>query len=386
MAYTLLIPTYNRPRELARLLHYLKSAGAAFPILVLDSSAAPAMTQNRDTIRQSTLNIRHQDFPTDLHPFEKFLAGTRMVETPFCSMCADDDFVLLPALQDCIAALSARPEAAAAHGNYFNFIENINGFNLSYVVQRGNRIDDPSPVARTRHMLSNYEVLFYAVFRTADFTRILESIRNFRTTLGAEVWLAGATAAAGCILRIDRFYLGRNTDVSLSPDAWHPHEILCKFPERLSEDLPALQSNLIAALHQAGAIEQEPLLQQMIELLWLRYIGPFLRSDAIDFILDKRLAGDDGKQTLVQFWDTFVASTRSIHPMVPLTGRDGSSYAPEALRDGYSPRDYFVDTVTPQGERRRYNIFFEFLFPDLKPPCRTDLSSLNELLAAAHLY
>lgn len=386
MDYTLLIPTYNRPQDLARLLRYLATAGAAFPIMVLDSSRPDVMAQNRQTVAGSGLSARHIEFAAEIHPFQKFLAGCRKVETAYCSLCADDDFVLLPALKDSVAALTARTDAAAAHGNYFNFSETINGFNLSYVVQSGNRIEDATPAARVRRMLSNYEVLFYAVFRTSHFISALESLGQFQTTLAAEVWLAGATAAAGSVLRVDRFYLGRNTGVSLSPDAWHPHEIMSKFPERLLVDLPRLQDHLVSAMRRAGAQEDEALLRQMVELLWLRYLAPFLRADAVDFILDRRLAGMDGRRTLEEFWDTFVNSTRSIHPMVPLNGRDGQSYAPEAMRDGYSPRDYFHDAVTPQGERRRYNIYFEFLFPDLKPPCRTAQVPLQELLTVANLY
>lgn len=112
-SYTLAVRTYNRAVRLARLLDYLEREKADFPIVVLDSSEEPAREQNGEDIAWSHLSVQRVTYPPDLHPFLKMRDGVKHVGSPYCSICADDDIVLLPGLRACVALLDGRREAVA---------------------------------------------------------------------------------------------------------------------------------------------------------------------------------------------------------------------------------------------------------------------------------
>src|SRR6185369_4369437 len=117
--FSLIVPTYNRCAHLARLLRFLARQKAAFPVLVLDSGAPESRQRNRELAAASGLDVRYAEFDEATPPFEKFWRGAQRVETQFASFCADDDLVLVGALDAIVPHLAARPHCAVAHGWYF---------------------------------------------------------------------------------------------------------------------------------------------------------------------------------------------------------------------------------------------------------------------------
>ncbi len=245
--YTLVIPTYNRAAHLARLLDYLEREKADFPIVVLDSSEEPARAQNGERVARSHLAIRRVTYPSDVHPFLKVRDGAKQVGSPYCSICADDDIVLLPGLRACVALLDGRREAVAAHGLYFNFHES-RFFDLSEVVYRGPSVAAADPLLRLRALFGRYEAPFYAVYRTAVLADIFERVEEMRTTLGRELLTAALTAVAGEILRTTDFYYGRSTAGSFSYDAWHPWQFFTASPQALFDEYRVLRDIVAAAV------------------------------------------------------------------------------------------------------------------------------------------
>ena len=69
------------------------------------------------------LEIHYQAYDESLNPYAKVREGLAHVATEYCSICADDDVVILPAIERCVAELERRSSLALAHGYYFNFIE-----------------------------------------------------------------------------------------------------------------------------------------------------------------------------------------------------------------------------------------------------------------------
>ena len=78
MDHSILIPTYNRPANLRRLLSYFERSGLDLPVLVLDSSTDEQKTENRAVVRKSSLDVAIHEFDSSLHPFEK-----RITRIPF---------------------------------------------------------------------------------------------------------------------------------------------------------------------------------------------------------------------------------------------------------------------------------------------------------------
>ena len=119
--YTLVIPTYNRNRELAALLRYFEKEKASFKIKILDSSEREIKDKNLNIINNLRLNIDYHEYDEDIEPFNKFRDGINKVETAFCQLCADDDIVFIDGIKKSIKYLSKNSDTVVAHGWYFMF-------------------------------------------------------------------------------------------------------------------------------------------------------------------------------------------------------------------------------------------------------------------------
>ena len=211
---------------------YLERSGGNFPILVMDSSKRANQIQNAELLAAGPLDARHILFPESTDPYAKMRDGIGMVETAYCSLCADDDLIIPSGLQYCIQQLEREPEAAVAQGYYFNFNEHAS-FDLSYIVYRGRSINAKLPLSRVRSMFAAYEPVLYGVYRTAIARRVFRDVDKLDTVLARELLTGAITAIAGTCVRIPEFYYGRNTAESLSYAAWHPHQILAAQPATL---------------------------------------------------------------------------------------------------------------------------------------------------------
>ena len=144
--FTLVIPTYNRSQLLAALLRYLEAQNADCPVLVLDSSSPEELAANRERAAASSLDLEFAEFP-DLEPSEKWRQGLRKVRTPFCSLCADDDIVILEGVRHCLVSLRSNLAASVVQGYSFSFVSRPDGdMELNNIVYFRPTIDDPSPL------------------------------------------------------------------------------------------------------------------------------------------------------------------------------------------------------------------------------------------------
>lgn len=385
-AHTLIVPTYNRPQELGRLLSYLDIAGLESDILVLDSSADDGFARNRDAIKRSDLTIKHKRYSSKIDPYSKMKNGLKAVKTPFCSACADDDFVLLPGLRASVRELERHDKAAAVHGLYFNFAEPRKRIDVSYAVQRRQQVDGPNALARLRHFMSDYHVLFYAVQRTDVARRSFQSANRFGTTIGREISSSAIVAAHGEVRRIDTPYLGRSTAESLTYHAWHPHQVLCDKPSILFGDYSALRSELASVV---AAIDSDPkvAIEEFLDIIFLRYLSQFLRGDVLDFILDERSQKNyDGARTTQRLWERFVRSNRRPHPRVALFPDKGYTFAPGIKHPGSAPLDY-LHTAKVKGTRQTMFFYAEFFFgAHSEALCRLSREQTESLMRSIVLY
>ena len=120
--FTLVIPTYNRPKQLQALLTYLAAQQPRCRILILDSSQPEQRHANRQIAELTNFKLEYAEFPSETHPFDKFREGLHKVTTEFCALCADDDLVLLDGVQRCLDALRSNPSASVAQGYSFSFL------------------------------------------------------------------------------------------------------------------------------------------------------------------------------------------------------------------------------------------------------------------------
>lgn len=120
---TLMIPTYNRPSLLERILDYYNLYKVDFNILVGDSSIPANKKLNRNIIQSfPNLNILYLDkFPEKLVSHRKFAKMVNYVKTKYCVFCADDDFIVPNGIKEAVDFLEKNPDYSAAHGSYISF-------------------------------------------------------------------------------------------------------------------------------------------------------------------------------------------------------------------------------------------------------------------------
>ena len=302
--YTLIIPTYNRPTHLLRLLHYIFSFKLSFRILILDSSNGDVQELNGSTISHQIGKAEHIRFDSSIDVVSKFEQGIAMVKTPYCSFCADDDIVFVNSVMECVQFLELNQDYAAAHGYYFDF-QLGKKIVISSVVYWRNVLIDEAPLMRLVALMRNYEAVFYAIYRTEVLRSSFSLVRRVDTILYKELILGVATVLKGKVYRHPQFYYGRSTDASHQYEHWHPHEILAKSPEILLNDYVLYRD---ALLEYWQSINGEPLSQQLhvFDLAHLQYLEKFLQPDILDFIIDRKLAGENGDSITRALWAKWV--------------------------------------------------------------------------------
>ena len=112
---TIVVPTFNRPRELRRLIEFLACAGNQYPVLVLDGGSDESKLANQEMARQHSF-VTYYTYPSDLYLGSRYADGLERVSTPYCVLCGDDDFVVPAGIAVCADFLDEHPSYAAATG------------------------------------------------------------------------------------------------------------------------------------------------------------------------------------------------------------------------------------------------------------------------------
>jgi len=383
--YTLVIPTHSRPKDLNRLLRYLDWKGAKFRILVLDSSAPDTQEVNRALANSFDLNLTFHAFDSALHPYRKFHLGLEMVKTPYCSLCADDDLVMIDGLDICVEFLSANADFSIAHGVYFNFSDRGDVIDLISMAQEGASIVADAPLERLRKFIPNYDVLVYAVARREVIAAAFGKGLNLGSFLLAELLSGALIAIAGKIARLPVFYCSRSTAPSQFYADWHPHQFLAGSARLLFEKYLAYRDILMVELEKAGNTLNAAGTREILDLVHLQYLGPFLRGDILEFISERKMAGMAPRDIVAGIWDRWVDSKRTVHPVKSYHVASGEwdikhlSRAPQP-HDAAPEQiyDYLLESQTRDGAPRVYKIFDEFLFP--APSKRVANSDLRQIV------
>lgn len=169
---TCLVPTYNRPEFLRRLFQFYQKFPLPCSFLVADSSGPGAMAENQSIIQsvRDTLDITFRHFNVDLTT--KCCQALQQIQTPYVVLCADDDYLLPPALQHCVEFLETHPDFSVAQG----IMAIVNRPGKPPYATAGYSIVEDDAIARCRKMFRFNFTTFYGVNRTANLRE------NFRIT------------------------------------------------------------------------------------------------------------------------------------------------------------------------------------------------------------
>jgi glycosyltransferase domain-containing protein len=234
--HTLLIPTFNRPALLARLLRYYRARDGGLSILVLDSSKPGIAQENAGAVSAYGGRATHVTFPESEPPASKLMRGLQLVESRYVSFCADDDLVFEEGLEEAVAFLRDHADYVCAHGLYLNFRQEGRDVHVSREYgSMGIEADDPG--ARIFRLLQKYESMYYGLFRTADLREIFAAASKIPTLVFQELFQSVATLIRGKTRRFPRFYVARQdcAPAQLNRDKWQTHYWFSEHPGEVLE-------------------------------------------------------------------------------------------------------------------------------------------------------
>ena len=216
----MIIPTFNRPKQLKALLHHLRRQGADFLVIVLDSSASEHIRFNETNIRYCGLSVEHRVMPVGTEPRRKFEFAFYAAKTTYASLCPDDDVVFVGAIRASVAALAADSRAVTCDGRYLSF--GRGGVQVEYDAPA----IDGSPLERIWKRLARYEPSVYAVWRRTVACGAFSSALRFESDMFWEVFLGLYPLIHGRHLRLPVDYMARATGPLMEDmprQRWHPY-------------------------------------------------------------------------------------------------------------------------------------------------------------------
>jgi glycosyltransferase domain-containing protein len=179
MNCTVIIPTYNRPPHLTRILDYYHKYGTGLAVIVADSGSPENRKRNAEIIKSFCgISILHLDgYDSSIDPWHKFLDALQHVNTECCLLCADDDFVTPRGIQEAADFLDQNPDFVSAYGNniWFSFKYGPDGkpeFTYKYFESLPYIQFEAKDRLLHKATDSSHVTTYYAVYRT-NFMRIL---------------------------------------------------------------------------------------------------------------------------------------------------------------------------------------------------------------------
>ena len=391
--FTLLIPTYNRTSQLARLLEYLARQSADFPILVLDSGSDESKRANSSLADRIDLDVRFVSYDSSAMPWEKFWSGCQEVKTEFCSICADDDVVVLDALPPLLEFLRARPDYSAAHGWYFSFYDNVH-FGITSIVYSRPSFDQDEPLLRLRETMNGYEAVTYGLYRTDVAREVLREVQRVQSLLGRELLAGALTAVAGKVARLPLLYYGRSLGSSEPYQHWHPVEFMISSPEELVADYGRYRAILLRAFGKYGTDQTTPTeLLRLIDLIHLKYLSEYISPEVMNYLVSALMKDVEGGEIMRGYWPRLAAagSQPSNSRLARLVRAARARVVPgtrmhELVRRVRLAGDRTVSTTTTSGRRREYRLYKEFLASLSQPHAELQANTIDRLVQTLNAY
>ncbi len=223
---TVLIPAHNRQNRLKRLVEYYSSAG--IPIIIADSS-----DEEWEEANNLPSNVLYR-YCCRMHLVDKVISVTGFIETPYVVMCADDDFITLKGISDCVKALKSAPaDVNSAQGNYYRYfpMDNLR-LEKIYTQMKGNSIVDDTSLKRVWHLADCYYQFYYAVYRRDFFIEAyMACLHNgeklFQNLCIVELFLSFYSIIRGKHIVVDTNYAFREY-IPDSAGTWVPNLYVVK--------------------------------------------------------------------------------------------------------------------------------------------------------------
>lgn len=294
MNLSLIVPTFDRPEWISRLLRFLAPSKKQFKLVLLDSSTSDIVEQNRACAQSLGIDLTHRVYPREKPFKEKLLDGLRLIDTEYCVFCADDDLIIPEALRKSVQFLEQNSDYSGAHGLYFAY----SGENGQYFVddilysQRG--LDQDGSLARLACLFEDYQSNFYGVFRTGAQRHAFEAAVSQTSSLYFELMQSAHTAIQGKVARLPIIYAGRSRSESAGTrEHWHPVDWIALDAQSYLNGYRDYLEALLGALFPGdpGSNNRDRQhAKQTLDLIHLRYSLDSIRSAGLRAAIDAQLA------------------------------------------------------------------------------------------------
>lgn len=214
---TLIIPTYNRPDFLKRILNYYNQSNIVAEIIVADSSNPTNKILNKKIVQSfPKLNILYLNkFSPVLVSHHKFAKMVEFVKTKYCVFCADDDFIMPNGIKQSVNFLEKNPDYSAAHGTYISFyiyksLTGIKEFWWKYIYPYKSITSSDASERTKLHPTDCFQVI-WAVRRTHTVKTCYKELLRSKVNpyLFGELLPDILTVILGKTKRLDVFYAAR---------------------------------------------------------------------------------------------------------------------------------------------------------------------------------
>jgi glycosyltransferase domain-containing protein len=276
---TVLIPTYNRPEQLARTVRFLQRHPAPFPIIIADGSDDEQASRNRHC-RDLGNNILY--FHAPLEPpedtwknyFRRTEKALDQINTPYAAFCADDDLLIPESAIESAAFLQDNPQYVACHGHYLQFEYTTDKIRIPNFEYQGPSIDADEVAGRLIQLFSRYEAPFYAVYRTAAMRVLMGRFQEPVPPLWPEIYHSTGAVIAGKIHRSETIYCLRNIG---NPPHYRSGSTFRDFGQWVAADLDGFLAHYVK--YRACVLEwvtpeaDRGTVQRALDMAFITYIG-----------------------------------------------------------------------------------------------------------------
>lgn len=279
---TILIPTYNRPKDLKKLIHYIANNFSLSDVhlLVLDGSNGENEIQNKKIC--DAANVEYKGYGKQLTYVERISSGLKQVKTETVAILGDDDILDPNGFTDCVKFLHNNNDYAVAHGKYIGFNYTPNGIssNETYTSQS---IENDSPLERLFLFLSAYTApTFYAVNRTSllakSFEELIKNNFDINDYVAAEIMVGTIPIVNGKLKRLDSFFQARR----FLPATKDKYVVYAKYimEKDFSKKINRIKRSIMNNLANKGKIKDESIVDA-IDYAFASFFGQRLNQQEI---------------------------------------------------------------------------------------------------------
>jgi len=272
MNLTLVIPTFNRPDNLRKLLSVLRHFSFDGEVIVADSSSDDSRQINQQQCARWAATT-YVEYSLETPPFQKFAQAIALAQTKYIALLADDDLAFPSGLSQCVSFLEENPRYSAAHGTYLRFDVHGNRMVVPGVEYDAPSIEDDTAFGRLNSLMSNYQALTYSVQRKDCAQAAFESAYIMKGLLWQELTGGSVTAMLGRVKRLDAITHARQGGSTLGYERWHPVEWLIRDASGLFQGF----AEYVEAIEKIAGNSHEPIeTHDAANAAGLRYLLPFL--------------------------------------------------------------------------------------------------------------